>query len=297
MGFSGRVTNGARASCPGLRSLRALARRRRARRTKNEPTRAKTEGDGRALFAMPDVLPTTELTRGGVAKRVGPNILSVAHWISNFGMRALRAHLSARVVDPSRENVRDGRKTMCPLRRKTQRARSRHRRIERRAHPRVRGRPGASPIDPRHRRPRLNARKTARAGDVSPEHEENRGFVAAANARALSMPVRPARSRACAPKFAILSFLAPSPRPIFDTQAGHPLELPLVIGNDCQLAGDRLRRDQCVERSNGDRPLVPVWHARASCACTRARERAAIARGAKSTWLSPPSAREPKRVR
>jgi len=44
---------------------------------------------------MPSVLATSELTQSGVAERVGPNILSVAHW-----NRLMGGELYARISRP-----------------------------------------------------------------------------------------------------------------------------------------------------------------------------------------------------
>src|SRR5438105_4890600 len=42
-----------------------------------------------------------------------------------------------------------------------------------------------------------------------------------------------------------------NPRPVFQSQARDPAKLALVVRNENQLLPERLRRDQCVERTDG----------------------------------------------
>ena len=48
--------------------------------SQNEPHHAASSGDGRAVLAIPEAVPTSTLTESGYAHRVGPNILSLEHW-------------------------------------------------------------------------------------------------------------------------------------------------------------------------------------------------------------------------
>src|SRR5438105_5739649 len=62
-----------------------------------------------------------------------------------------------------------------------------------------------------------------------------------------------------------------NPRPVFQSQARDPAELALVVRNENQLLPERLRRDQCVERTDG--------FARALQLCAQVCIRRGIARG------------------
>jgi len=46
----------------------------------DKPATGNGDGDGRAVLRTNESVPTVELTASGHAKRIGPNVLSFAHW-------------------------------------------------------------------------------------------------------------------------------------------------------------------------------------------------------------------------